>query len=126
MDAFTKIAEQRILEAIEAGEFDDLEGKGKPLPPDELQMVVAPEIRLAYRIMKNANVLPVEIEALREVERIEQLLPLVDEENERYQYVRRMNALITTFNMMHRTPVFLERNQRYTHKIGEKLIKNKP
>ena len=31
MDFFERIAENRILEAIEAGLFDNLQGKGKPL-----------------------------------------------------------------------------------------------
>jgi Domain of unknown function (DUF1992) len=31
MDPLTAIAERRIQEAIERGEFDDLPGKGKPL-----------------------------------------------------------------------------------------------
>ena len=31
MDAFTRIAEQRIKDAIDNGEFDNLSGAGKPL-----------------------------------------------------------------------------------------------
>ena len=31
MDIFTRIAERRIIEAMENGEFDNLEGMGKPI-----------------------------------------------------------------------------------------------
>ncbi len=36
MRALDRLAESRIQEAIEAGEFDDLPGKGKPLPPENM------------------------------------------------------------------------------------------
>lgn len=35
MDFFAKLAENRILEAMEAGEFNNLEGRGQPLNLDE-------------------------------------------------------------------------------------------
>lgn len=123
MNIFEKIAEERIREAIERGDFDCLEGKGKPLPPDEWGIKVAPEVRVAYKILKNANVLPVEIQTLKEIERIEELLPALDNEDERYQYVRRMNALITKFNIMRKAPVSLERNQYYVNKLGKRFMK---
>jgi hypothetical protein len=35
-DILHLLAEQRIRDAIENGEFDNLPGKGRPLPPDNL------------------------------------------------------------------------------------------
>ena len=126
MYAFEKIAEERILEAMERGEFDRLEGMGAPLPPEDLGVKLAPEVRMAYKIMKKAGVLPVEVETLKEIERIEALLPFVDDENERYQYVRRMNALVSNFNVMRKTSIALEKKQYYVQRIGERLVKDKP
>ena len=123
MYAFEKIAEDRIREAMEQGAFAGLEGEGRPLPAEDTGVAVAPEVRMAYKIMKNANILPVEIETLKEIERIEALLPAVDDEDERYQLVRRINALVDNFNMMRKTPIALEKNQHYVQKIGEKFIK---
>jgi hypothetical protein len=39
MDTLTKIAEARIREAMERGEFDDLPGKGRPLVLEDLSRV---------------------------------------------------------------------------------------
>lgn len=45
--SFEKIIEEKIQKAIENGEFDNLEGKGKPLNLDEY--FAAPEdVRVGY------------------------------------------------------------------------------
>jgi hypothetical protein len=59
------IAEQRIAKAIENGDLDDLPGSGKPLELDD-DSLVPEELRLAYRILKNAGFVPPEIESLRD------------------------------------------------------------
>jgi hypothetical protein len=51
------IADRKIQEAIEEGLFDDLPGKGQPLDLDDDPATPA-HLRLANRILKNANVLP--------------------------------------------------------------------
>ena len=58
------IAEQRIAEAIANGDFDDLPGSGKPLELDD-DSLLPEELRLAYRILKNAGFVPQEIESLK-------------------------------------------------------------
>ena len=57
------IAEQKIAEAIANGDFDDLPGSGKPLALDD-DSLVPEELRLAYRILKNAGFIPPEVETL--------------------------------------------------------------
>jgi hypothetical protein len=61
MDFFERIAENRILEAIEAGAFDNLEGKGRPLNLED-DAYIPSELRMAYKILKNADCLPPELE----------------------------------------------------------------
>ena len=58
------IAEKRIAEAIANGDFDDLPGSGKPLELDD-DSLLPEELRLAYRILKNAGFVPPEIESLK-------------------------------------------------------------
>lgn len=58
------IAERRIAEAIANGDFDDLPGSGKPLELDD-DSLLPEELRLAYRILKNAGFVPPEIESLK-------------------------------------------------------------
>jgi hypothetical protein len=55
MLALEIIAERKIKEAIERGEFDDLPGAGRPLDLDDLDPSLPEELRLAYRVLKNAG-----------------------------------------------------------------------
>ena len=67
------IAEQRIAEAIANGELDELPGAGRPLDLDD-DALVPEELRLAYRILKNAGFVPPEVEALNEICELERLV----------------------------------------------------
>lgn len=62
------IVDRKIRDAQEEGAFDDLPGKGRPLKLDSDPRVPA-ELRMAYRLMREANVLPDWIEVDREVRR---------------------------------------------------------
>ncbi|MDW8107778.1 MAG: DUF1992 domain-containing protein [Armatimonadota bacterium] len=63
------IAERKIEEAMQEGKFDDLPGKGKPLPLDE-EWFAPPEMRPAIRLLKSAGVLPDWLERAREIEQL--------------------------------------------------------
>ena len=69
---FNKIVETRILTAQKNGEFDDLEGSGKPLKLDD-GCCVPEELRLAYKVLKNADFVPPEIELKKEIKQTEDL-----------------------------------------------------
>ncbi|MDR3589422.1 MAG: DUF1992 domain-containing protein [Negativicutes bacterium] len=72
-DSIAKIAEQKIREAIENGELDNLPGKGKPLKLDDMREV-PPELRLEYKVLKNAGLLPEEVTVKKEITALEELL----------------------------------------------------
>ncbi|MDQ6786491.1 MAG: DUF1992 domain-containing protein [Acidobacteriota bacterium] len=61
-----KFIEEKIKQAIEAGEFDNLKGAGKPLDLDEY-FDAPPEMRAGYSILKSNNFVPEEVELLREI-----------------------------------------------------------
>src|SRR5690606_679239 len=73
MDAFRSIAEEKIKEAIERGEFDRLPGFGKPLPPDDAEGVPE-ELRLAFKVLKNAGLLPEEMQLRDEMRTLEDIV----------------------------------------------------
>ena len=58
---FDKIVEERIKNAQRKGDFQDLPGSGQPLNLDD-DNFVAEDLRLAYKILKNADFVPPEIE----------------------------------------------------------------
>jgi hypothetical protein len=67
------IAEQRIAEAVAKGELENLPGAGRPLDLDD-DKLVPEDLRLAYRILKNAGYVPAELETLKEIEQLEALV----------------------------------------------------
>jgi hypothetical protein len=67
MLAFERIAEEKIREAIAAGELEHLPGKGKPLSLDDY-FSVRPEERMAYAVLKNSGFLPEHLQWRKESE----------------------------------------------------------
>ncbi|WP_054940426.1 DnaJ family domain-containing protein [Paenibacillus ihuae] len=67
------LAEQRIQEAMRNGEFENLPGHGKPLELEDLSGVPE-DLRMSFKIMKNAGILPEEIILRRECVTLEGLL----------------------------------------------------
>ena len=82
MYAFEIVAERRIQEAMDQGEFDNNPLAGKPLPPDGLDNV-PPELRMSLKIMKNAGVIPEEIELLKQISSIKALLTTCVQDEEK-------------------------------------------
>jgi hypothetical protein len=121
MDPITLMAERRILEAMERGEFDDLPGKGKPLELEDDDPMVPEELRMAYRIMKNAGMLPPELELRKEILRLSDLLDAVRDEGERRARRRELDYKLMKLNLMRQRPVFLEGLPEYREKVRNRL-----
>lgn len=68
--SWEKLAQNRIEEAIASGEFDDLPGRGQPLPLDEY-FSLPPSERAGASLLKSANVLPPEMELLKSIAALE-------------------------------------------------------
>ena len=66
------LAEKRIAEAVSRGDFDDLPGAGRPLELDD-DSLIPEDLRLAYRILKNAGFVPPEVEAINEIAELERM-----------------------------------------------------
>jgi hypothetical protein len=86
------LAEQKIQEAIERGEFDGLPGAGKPLELGD-DPLVPEELRVAYRVLKNAGFVPPEVEMLREIRSVEQALADLRPGPDRTRALRRLQLL---------------------------------
>ena len=69
---FDLLAERRISEAIARGELADLPGEGRPLDLSD-DALIPEDLRLAYRILKNAGYIPPEVEALNEIAQLERV-----------------------------------------------------
>lgn len=123
--AIHKIAERRIQEAIERGEFDNLPGKGKPLNLED-DSYIPPELRMVYKILKNANCLPPELQLRKEIRQVKDLLVSLEDEKEIYMCCKRLNFLIMKLNMSRPVSPLLEEGQVYYKKIVYRIkAKNK-
>ena len=117
---FAKIVEERIRKAQKKGEFDRLEGSGEPLNLLNDQTVTE-ELRLAYKILKNANCLPPEIELKKQIRQTEDLLGAMTETTEKYRTIKKLNYLIMKLNTLRNTAIEFEEPQKYSDKLIEKL-----
>lgn len=120
MKFFERIAENRILEAIDNGLFDNLRGRGKPLKFED-ESHIPPELRMAYRILKNADCLPPELELRKEIVQLQDLVASLPDEAEKLKQMRRLNFLMMKMNMTRPVSAQLLEHELYTPKILERL-----
>jgi len=121
VDIFIKIAEQRIREAVEKGEFDNLEGRGKPIVFED-ETWIPEDLRLAYRILRNAGCLPQELELRKEVMTLRGLLETIDDDKERVKKIRELNFKLMKLNELRKKPFSLEEFPEYEEKIYDKFL----
>ena len=92
MLALDLLAERKIAEALARGELQNLPGEGCPLDLTDDPMVPE-ELRIAYRILKNAGYIPPEVESLNELRELERMLDDVPEGEVRRQALLRLDLL---------------------------------
>ena len=94
-----KFIDEQIRKAIEAGEFDNLPGKGKPI--DLKPYFETPEdLRMAYSILKSNNFVPEEVEALKEIEALKKRLETCTDEEQKSRLKKEIIDKTYTFNML--------------------------
>ncbi|MBW1917321.1 MAG: DUF1992 domain-containing protein [Deltaproteobacteria bacterium] len=120
MFIFTKIAENRIREAMAEGAFDNLPGKGQPLKLED-ESHIPPELRLAYKILKMADCLPPEVELKKDILRMQDLVANLPDEAEKLKQMRRLNFYVMKLNMMRKVSPRLQEHEEYTAKILDRL-----
>jgi hypothetical protein len=121
MEFFAKIAERRIMEAIENGEFENLEGKGKPISFED-ETWIPEDLRIAYKILKNAGCIPPELEFRNEVINMCALMNTIDDDKERIKKLRELNFKLLKFNLTRKKPLTFEDFPEYECKVMDKLI----
>lgn len=120
LDALQLIAERRIAEALREGKFNSDKWKGKPLPMED-NSFVPDDLRMAYKVLKNAGFLPPEIETKKEINKLEELIAKTDDEHTRLKQLNKLNFLILKLNSMRKTAINLEKREEYHHKVVEKI-----
>lgn len=98
-NALAQIAEMKMREAIKNGELDNLPGKGKPLEIDNMSFIPA-ELRMAYRIVKNAGLVPVEVSVNKEMDTLKKKIEECQDETERKFFKRKLMELGVRYNIL--------------------------
>ena len=113
------LVEARIERAIARGELNDLPGEGRPLSLDD-DACVPSEIRLAYRILKNAGFVPEEVELRREIMDLSVLIDATDGP-ERTRALARRDWLRTRLALRRGPGASLLDHPEYAGRVTERL-----
>ncbi|MEW6593663.1 MAG: DnaJ family domain-containing protein [Thermodesulfobacteriota bacterium] len=118
LSAIQIIAERKIAQAIQNGELAVEGWQNRPLPDDDVH--VPPELRMAYKLLKNAGYLPPEIEAKKEIQQLEELIAATGDEHERLRQMKKLQALCLKCNTMRQRPIHVEEGD-YHRKVVERI-----
>ncbi len=121
MDILTTMAEQKIREAIARGDLDNLSLKGQPIAREDFSGVPE-ELRMGYKILKNAGMLPEELQLKGEILTLRDLLECCQEPQERQKLHKKLTEKMLRFNIaMERNfakPVFRQYETKILGKLG--------
>lgn len=118
-----RLAEERIREAMERGEFDSLPLAGRPLPL-ESNAFVPEDLRLAYKLLKDGGFLPPEVEMKKEIVSLKALLATLEDQTSRVKLARRINELVLRLNLASKSSFDRAAQEVYVGKLEEKLSRS--
>jgi hypothetical protein len=118
MDLLDQLAEARIAEALARGDFEDLLGAGRPLELDD-DALVPEELRVAYRVLKNAGYAPEEVRLLGELRSAEALILQATRPEERTAATARLRLLLDRLGAGRAGSLRLQ--QEYFERLLERL-----
>lgn len=97
--------EEQIRQAILRGEFDNLEGAGKPLDLDDY-FATPEDVRVGYSVLKSNNFVPEEVDRLNEIRLLKEELKNCSDEDEKKRLTRILNEKTLSLALI------LERSKR--------------
>jgi hypothetical protein len=91
-----------------------------PLKIEDLSMVPE-ELRICYKILKNAGLLPPEVELRKEIATLESLLDTIDDERILESTISMLNEKILQLNILEKNSLPLEKKQHYAKSLRKRL-----
>lgn len=122
---FDSIVEQKIQDALKEGKFTDLPGHGKPLKLED-DSNVPEELRMSYKILKNAGVVPKEIELNAEVRRMEDLIAGMTDVSDKFKAMKKLNFLKNKILKSKGSTAIFNIPEDYEDKVVERVEKPTP
>ena len=120
------IAERKIEEYFRKGVGPDLSHwKNKPLPVEDMSNVPA-DLRMAYKILKNAGYVPEEVALQKEIARTEDLLAHCRDEKEKLKQLKKLSFLQFKLECRLGRRLQVESDSPYFDKVVDKIAVNTP
>jgi hypothetical protein len=119
--ALAALVERCLEEAAANGELSNLPGEGRPLELEDDALIPA-ELRVAYRILKNAGFVPPELEDVAEVQRLIGAI----ERGERASGSSRLRALLVRLEAAGRPATASKAWQDYEDALRRRLDREAP
>jgi hypothetical protein len=120
IDAIRIIAERKISEAIEKGLLNIETWHNRPLPESNDSMI-PDDLRMAYKLLKNAGYAPPEIETQKEIRKLEDLIAANEDEHTRVKQIKKLNYLVMKLDALRRDSSSLENQDKYYQQVVERL-----
>lgn len=126
MDFLTRLAEDKILAAIERGELENLPSAGKPLVFDT-NPFVPEDLRLAYKVLKDTGYLPPEVDLRNEIVTLKSLFAAATgDDEEQARLAREINRRVLRLNVMLKRPLSVESEVYLRASMGTKSRSGSP
>jgi hypothetical protein len=116
---FEKLIESRIKKAQVEGAFENLPGSGQPLHLED-DRHIPEDLRMAHKVLKNADCLPPEVQLRKEIRTTEDLLAGMTDTEQKYRTIKKLNFLILKLNALKDTNAAFDIPQRYYGDVVER------
>lgn len=120
------IAERKIDEYFRKGGGPDLsQWRNKPMPVEDMSNVPA-DLRMAYKVLKNAGYIPEEIALQKEIARTEDLLAHCRDEKEKLKQLKKLSFLKVKLESRMGRSLRVESDSPYFDRVVDKIKVNSP
>lgn len=118
------IAERKIDEFFQKDGGPDLRHwKNKPLPVEDMSNV-PPDLRMAYKVLKNSGYVPEEVALQKEIARTEDLLAHCRDEKEKLKQLKKLSFLQFKLECRMGRTLRLESDSPYFDKVVDRVTVN--
>ena len=123
MNILQVIAERKISEAISEGRLKTDGWQGRPLP-DSIDPFMPEDLKMAYKILRNAGYVPPEVETRREIDRLEEIIAGSTDEQTRLKQMKKLEVLLRKLAMMRPAAGNIVLQEDYYRKVVERVTVN--
>ena len=97
--SLSRFIEEQISKAMGEGLFDNLKGAGKPINLDDY-FNTPEDLRIGYSLLKSGDIIPPEVEMLKEIKELKQQLADCADETKKKQLRRTINEKQLGFDLI--------------------------